>query len=770
MKKILFYSLLLLVGNSFAQNILSPNDFLQHNIGEQVTPHHQLVDYYEHIAENSPNVMLKYYGDTYEGRPLILAFVSTPENLAKLEDIRLNQLRRTGLEEGSVDESMNFAITWISFTVHGNEVAGSEASMPVLYELASPGNERSKEWLENSVVILDPCLNPDGYSRYTHWYRRYSNRIPNPDLNSLEHNEPWPNGRVNHYLFDLNRDWAWLTQKESQQRLKIYNQWMPHVHADLHEMGINSPYYFAPAAQPYHEYITDWQAEFQLDIGKNHAKYFDKEGWLYYTGEVFDLLYPSYGDTYPVFSGAIGMTYEQGGSGRAGRVGKASNGDLVTLIDRVAHHKTTALSTIEIASKNADRLNKNFNQYFKDAQNNPTGEYKTYIIKANNPKAKLKKLTDLLDLHKIAYGTLQQDAKVNGFDYKTASNKSGTISKGDLVISACQPKGVLTQVLFDPETAVVDSLTYDITAWALPYAHGLEAMATKQKIMPNTSFELPKMANAKKVKEPYAYAIRWQSAQDAHFLAQVLKTDLSVRYATEAFKIDGQSFETGTLVITQADNRGMGERFSSTVEALAKELGQEVVGLSTGFAEDGKDLGSGSYQFIERPKVAIVGDRPAYTNEFGQVWYYFERTLNYPVTVLTMSNLFRIDLDQYNVLVLPEGSFRFSENQAEQLSDWVRGGGRLIAIGASVRAFPNLAGFSLENNSSNDDGGESNDVPAVYGNATREYISSTTPGAIFETKIDVTHPLAYGLGDTYYSLKTGTQAYPYQEDIWNIGY
>ncbi|MEO1255470.1 MAG: M14 family zinc carboxypeptidase, partial [Bacteroidota bacterium] len=215
MKKLLIYSFLLLVGHLSAQSILSPNDFLKHNIGEQFTPHHQLVDYYEHVAENSPNVMLKYYGDTYEGRPLILAFVSTPENLAKLEDIRLNQLRRTGLEEGAVDESMNLAITWVSFSVHGNEAAGSEASMPVLYELVATGNDRTKKWLENSIVILDPSINPDGYSRYTHWYRRYANRIPNTDLASLEHNEPWPNGRVNHYLFDLNRDSTCVTQAQS---------------------------------------------------------------------------------------------------------------------------------------------------------------------------------------------------------------------------------------------------------------------------------------------------------------------------------------------------------------------------------------------------------------------------------------------------------------------------------------------------------------------------------------------------------------------------
>jgi len=761
--------ILFLVGQISAQNILSPNDFLKHNIGEQFTPHHQLVDYYEHVAANSPYVMLKYYGDTNEGRPLILAFVSTPENLAKLEDIRLNHLRRTGLEQGAVDENMDFAVTWLSFSVHGNEAAGSEASMPVLYELVAPGNEKTKGWLENSIVIIDPSVNPDGYARYTNWYRQYSNRIPNPNLNSLEHNEPWPNGRVNHYLFDLNRDWAWATQVESQQRLPMYNQWMPHVHADLHEMGINSPYYFAPAAQPYHEYITNWQAAFQNDIGRNHAKYFDKEGWLYYTKEVFDLLYPSYGDTYPTFSGAIGMTYEQGGSGRAGRTGMMSNGDNRTLQDRVAHHKTTALSTIEIASKNASRLNKNFVSYFNKARNNPNGDYKTYVVKGSNPRAKLVRLKKLLDLHRVAYGTVNQAQKVNGFDYKSASEKMNNIEKGDLVISAYQPKGVFVQVLFDPETKVVDSLTYDITAWSLPYAHGLEAFAVKNKIAADGTFNLPSLESPKKVERPVAYAIRWQSVQDAHFLAQLLKANMKVRYATVPFSLDGAQFETGTLVISKADNRNMKDDFYSTVEAIAKNNEQIIKPLSTGFMDSGKDLGSGSYELITAPKIAIVGDRPTSPNEFGQVWYYFEQELNYPITVLTMNNLFRVDLDEYDILVLPEGRFGFSDNQAQELSTWVRNGGRLIVIGSSVRAFAGLNGFSLERLDS-DSEEEERDTPAKYGDAAREYISSTTPGAIFETQIDATHPLGFGLGDTYFSLKTGTQAYPYQENMWNIGY
>ncbi|MEM1324520.1 MAG: M14 family metallopeptidase [Bacteroidota bacterium] len=768
MKQLLLLTFIGFALSLSAQTILSPDNFLKHNIGEQFTPHHRLIDYYEHVAENSPNVMLKYYGDTYEGRPLVLAFVSTPENLANLEAIRLNHLRKTGLETGKAD-GKDIAVTWLSFTVHGNEAAGSESAMPVLYELASPNNERTKEWLENSIVILDPVLNPDGNSRYISWYRQYANRVPNPDLNSLEHREPWPNGRVNHYLFDLNRDWAWATQKESQQRLKVYNQWLPHVHADLHEMGINSPYYFAPAAQPYHEYITDWQTEFQEDIGRNHAKYFDEEGWLYYTKEVFDLLYPSYGDTYPVYNGSIGMTYEQGGSGRAGRAGRAESGNLVTLKDRVAHHETTALSTIEVAAKNADRLSTEFEKFYDDAQNNPQGDYKTYIIKGTNSRAKLKRLTELLDLHRIEYGSLSSSRDGNGFDYKMAKNGSFDIEPNDLIISAYQPKGVLTQVLFDPETAVVDSLTYDITAWSLPYAYGFEAYATTDRINSNAEFQLPAMPMLSKSDNTYAYAISWESVADAHFLSQLLQEGIKVRFTNGSFSLEGRDFSAGTLIVNRADNRNLEKGWQDRLMALAEEHEQLIVPLQTGYVDSGRDLGSNSYSFIDAPNVAIVGDTPTFANEFGQVWFYMERELNYPVTVLTMKNLFSVDLDEYDVLILPEGRFRFSDGQVEQLQSWVRGGGKLIAIGRAVSGLASTGAFGLERASS-DEGDDENDEPAIYGESTRRYVSSTTPGAIFQTQIDETHPLGYGLGDTYYSLKTGTQSYSYQEDVWNVGY
>ena len=326
-----FYSLL-------GQEIKSPEEFLGYEIGSRFTRHHKIIDYFKYVSNTLSNVSLEKYGETNEHRPLYVTYISSEENMNNLDNIRKANLSQAGI---FAEKSNNKkAIVWLSYNVHGNEASSSEASMLTLYELVTT----KKAWLQNTVVIIDPCLNPDGRDRYVNWYNQVKSTPYDVLQDAKEHNEPWPGGRPNHYLFDLNRDWAWATQVESQQRIKIYNKWMPHIHVDFHEQGINSPYYFAPAAEPFHEVITDWQRDFQTQIGKNHAKYFDKEGWLYFTKESFDLLYPSYGDTYPTFMGAIGMTYEQAGHGRAGLAINTDEGEVLTLKARATHHNTTGLS------------------------------------------------------------------------------------------------------------------------------------------------------------------------------------------------------------------------------------------------------------------------------------------------------------------------------------------------------------------------------------------------------------------------------------------
>ncbi|HNP54912.1 MAG TPA: M14 family metallopeptidase, partial [Ferruginibacter sp.] len=416
------------------------------------------------------------------GNELLVAIVSSPENMANLEAIRQNNLRLTGLLADQAADPQLPAIVWLSYNVHGNEASSSEVAMVLLHQLVAGKDAAVAEWLKKVVVIIDPCLNPDGRERYISWYNRMVGRYPNPDINSREHDEPWPGGRTNHYNFDLNRDWAWQTQVETQQRLALYQQWMPVIHSDYHEQYPDNPYYFAPAAEPFHEAISGWQRSFQQVIGKNHARYFDAQGWLYFTRELFDLFYPAYGDTYPIFNGAIGMTFEQAGHGVGGLAVIKSDGDTLTLKDRIAHHLTTSLSTIEIASKQATALNQEFKKYYDEAQRLGSGAYQHFILDGSN-EAKAAALRQLLDRNQIRYSAVKEGQRVTGFNYFSGKEESYTTRKTDWLVSTTQPKGVLARVLFEPNARLVDSVTYDITAWSMPYAYGIAAMAVKGPVV-----------------------------------------------------------------------------------------------------------------------------------------------------------------------------------------------------------------------------------------------------------------------------------------------
>jgi hypothetical protein len=774
MPKLLMIACLLLPLALGAQ-LQSPSAFLPHEHGQHFTPHHTVVDYFRHVADHSPAAMLSTYGMTNESRPLLLAFVSSPDNLAKLEDIRQNNLRRAGLLDGRPDPALDRAIVWLSFGVHGNEAAATESSMSALYELIRPDHAQAQEWLQRTIVIIDPSLNPDGYDRYVNWYRQAAPLHPTPEGGTYEHREPWPGGRPNHYFFDLNRDWAWQTQAETQQRAAVYRQWMPHLHVDYHEQFPNNPYYFAPAAAPYHEYVTEWQADFQFEIGKNNARYFDREGWLYFTREHFDLLYPSYGDTYPTFNGAIGMTYEQAGHGIAGRAFLLENGDTLTLADRIAHHTATALATVETAAGNADKLVENFQAYFARAANSPIGTYKSFIVRGDSPRGKLKAFCDLLDRNGIQYGQAGKEMALRAFNYQTGREESVTVRNSDLIVSAYQPMSVLAQVLLEPEPKLEDTLTYDITAWSLPYAFGLEAYAAKQRLEPSAAFSFEAPPQSQPEAAPaYAYLAEWSSFQSARFLSALLQQGIQARYATGGFSIEGQAYQPGTLAITWADNRKMeAGRFHETVARLAREHELPVQAVRTGFSDDGFDLGSSSFQFIKPPKVAMLFGEGTSSGNVGELWHFFERQLGYPVYLFPAQQLSSMDWSAYNVLVLPEGRYTLNEETTARLSEWLNRGGRLIAIGSALKTLENKADFSLQRQASYErsylEEAKSAALEPHAGQA-RRHISYDIPGAIFQLELDVTHPLAFGLGKHYHSLKTGSTFYQLLPSGGNVGY
>ena len=729
------FALLGVVTFSFGQ-IQSPAEFLGYELGDSFTRHHKVVEYYQQLAAAEPDrVVLEKYGETNEGRPLYLVFLGSKNSISNREQIRVNHLK-TLVGESTED----YSIVWLSYNVHGNESVSTEASMKTAFELLT---EKS-HFLDNTLVIIDPCINPDGRDRYVNWYNQTKNKRIQPDPNSAEHFEPWHSGRTNHYVFDLNRDWVWMTQVESEARLPLYQKWQPQIHVDFHEQGVNQPYYFAPAAEPLHEVITDFQKQFQDEIGRNHAKYFDANGWLYFTKERFDLLYPSYGDTYPTFHGAIGMTYEQGGSGRAGLAIRNSEGNLLTLKDRIEHHFTTGISTVEMASKNGERLQREMANFVQEGLDDP----KTYILSGNTDN--LKALTQLLDKHQINYGQ-GKGSLVSGYDYRSQTQKRIKADENSLIIPAGQTKNKLIQVLLEPRTKLSDSITYDITAWSLPFTYDVNALLSTKKVPYNNGYSVSSIAAIEK--GAFAYVMNYNGFSSLKALAALLDRGMTVRTSYSDFKIAKNSFQAGSSILLAAENPNL----ENTLERISQEFEVSFKAVSTGFVDQGKDFGSPSVTKTKTIKIALLKGNGISSYNFGEWWHFLENDLDYPVSVLDTEYLGYYDLDNYDVLIMPDGNYRgFNDNTLNSIEKWVSDGGKLIAQSGALSALSRQGNFNIK---LKDTEQPSTDPLLPYELQEREGIKNYITGAVFKTKVDSTHPVAYGYDSNYYGLKLNSEAY-----------
>lgn len=759
---------------SFAQQ--SPAAFLGYEPGERFTPHYMVMEYVRHVADNSPRVTISPYGETYEGRELLVAFVSSERNMDRLEAIRQSNLARAGLGVGDVlpDQPV---IVWLSYNVHGNESVSSESAMQTLYELAHTQNTRTGSWLENAVVVLDPMINPDGRDRYVNWYRQQLGAWQDVEPDAIEHNEPWPGGRTNHYYFDLNRDWAWLTQQETRARVALYNEWMPQIHVDFHEQGIDNPYYFAPAAEPFHPVITDFQRSFQETIGRNHARYFDEKGWLYFTGQVFDLFYPGYGDTYPTYNGAIGMTYEQGGSGRAGLGIETAEGDTLTLATRIAGHHTTGMSTVEVAAEHSSTLLSEFTAFFeRSARSGPDG-VSAWVMRSPAGPERLAALASHLDQLGISYGTPQSDSRQRGWSYRTKASENMVAVPGDLVVPAAQPRSTMARVLFEAESAIPDSLTYDITAWALPYAYDLDAWSVPSDIrLAEWTAEPNLKPDPESPARPYAWISAWEDAGDVPYLSALLKAGLRVRFPERSLTVDGRVYGPGSLIVTRRGNERFGDGFHDLVRSIAAEHGQEAQPMASGLVPDGPDLGSSDVHHLDAPRVALLTGSPASSSSVGELWHLFDEVWQYPVTRIAADDIRRVALSDYDVLILPSGSYGriWPDNELDPLRDWIRNGGRLVAVDGAAAWLTGKDGFAIKALPEDEPADSVRTAEArtrVYAERERTRLQSDNPGAVFSAVVDTTHPLAYGLSPSTWVLRrrgdgpaimTGSSA-------WNVG-
>lgn len=746
-----------------AANLLaqpSPTDFLGYPAGTSFTPHHRITDYFEAIGSQSDRVVVIEYGRTWEGRPLTLAFVSTPANLALLDSIQEMQMKL--LQGGG--PGADLAITWLSFGIHGDEGSSSEAAMELLYQLTRTDDPQMEEWLSQSLVIIDPCLNPDGRERYTNWYRSVLGSTPSVDPASREHNQPWPGGRYNHYYFDLNRDWSWATQIETKARLREYNKWLPHIHIDFHEQDYTAGYYFGPAVQPYHSQIHPWQDAFQNILASNHRKHFDARGWLYFSKERFDLLYPGYGDTYAMLSGAAGITYEApGGVGLGIRL---PSGDTLRLSDRIERHTLAAMSTIETAVAHRKALRDGLARYFNEYRS--LVEDGAYLIRVSDAVSCMS-LRSFFELHGIRSFNPMPQSRLRATPYGSSQTRLVDIDADDLIVPISQPKYRLLRALMEPLTELNETETYDVTAWNLPYAFGLDVYILPKEPRASEQAVRPAASGAAISGEPYAWLVNWSGMEDARLLASLHADDIRIRRSVEEFSYGSMNFGRGSLIISQNDNRN--QVLSVYLEPIRYKYPGRLhpvyggAGDSTGTFS----IGSSTVRPLKRPSVALMSGPECYAQNLGEIWFYLEHNLGLQVNLIDQEELEQTDLRSYTHLIIPSGRYTFFQDDEifHRLDIWIRDGGILLLMQSAIDAFTGDGRFGLQKVQIREDS-LAKPGRRLYADRNSLHRRRINPGAVVLLEIDSSHPVGFGYSGYWHSLLSHNRLYAQLDDGWNV--
>ncbi len=662
-----------------AQSVPSPREILGYELGDRFTDASAVVRYAEALAAASDRVNLVRYGETAEGRPLSLLVIA--RNLApeSVERVLQANARLTDPDLNAADASAiareNPAIAWFTYGVHGDESASTEAALWTAYDLAV-GGEGTAGILDSLIVVIDPMANPDGRDRYVQWYAGARGRRPNPESASREHRQPWPGGRYNHYLFDLNRDWTWATQVETRARLEAWRRWNPQVHVDFHEMGYTSSYFFFPAAEPLNPIYPDYTVRWAEYFGRANAAEFDRRRWLYYTGETFDMFYPGFGDSWPSLVGAIGMTYEQAGSGAAGLVVLRPDGTELTLEDRATHHRVAGLSTLRAAAARKTELLTEFAGFHRGQGSEQTD---VLLVPGPDPSA-TRDLVASLQMQGVRVERADRPFRASANPHPGFAERS-EFPVGTYRVRSRQPRGRLAVTLLQPETLLADGVTatYDITAWSLPYAYGVEAHSTGP--VGDGGFEPVPVFRETTVAGPPQQSYGWLVLPSFRAAGPVMRYVAGGGRAfalRRAFEQDGVSWPAGT-VFMPADDGAVDGLVSAGLSPL-------VHPVRSGSTPRGHDLGTGSSITVLAPRVGVLMGSGLSASSAGAIWFLLEVMAEIPFDALDASSAGLTALEPYDVLVVPSGNpSRTSEGLAVDLEEWVGRGGTLVTLGSSTR-------------------------------------------------------------------------------------
>lgn len=718
---------------SYNTALSTPEQILGFGIGERHIRHDQLLRYFEQLSEGSDRVVLTDIGRTAEFRQQILATISTPENLKKLPQL-LNTKQRSASDP---------LIVWLGYSVHGDEISGSNAALVVAYHLAASNNEAVVKMLENTIIVLEPSVNPDGMDRFVNWVSTHRGITANADANHIEHHQAWRTGRTNHFGFDLNRDWLLLSQQESQNRMPYFHQYQPHVLGDFHEMGANSSYFFQPGIPSRTHPLTPTRnTDLTRLLATYHGAALDGEQRLYYSEENYDDFYYGKGSTYPDINGSIGILFEQASS--RGFQQETING-LLTFEYGIKNHVLTSLSTIEGAWQNVDTFKQYQQQFYQASEKAAKKEkFSGYLISEANDSYRLSTLLTKLKQHQIEVYPLIEDFRLNGQLYKKETS---------YYLPLAQKQYRVIKALFDQGTNFQDNTFYDVSGWTMPLAMDIDFHQVGRTWGLSLS-EQPWQQAERKVLSPtsnaYAYAFEWDEYLAPKLLNQLLTVGLKIKVATKTFSsvIDGErkSFKAGTIVIpttlqTMAD-------WQEKLAQLAHQNSIDVYSINTGLTIAGVDLGSRSIMPIDKVKVLLVGGKGSSQYEAAEVLYYLDATLGIPVSVVEQARLARIDLSTYTHVIMVDGNYKsLPERTVKSITAWVKQGGVIIGQKRAAKWLSEQELLKVNFVSKEYKEQLFDHEKLSYKDKEKLSARKRISGAIFQGEIDVSHPLTFGYND-----------------------
>lgn len=658
-----------------------------HAPADRITSTDETITYLQALAKAAPQRMkMVEYARSWQGRPLYYIIITAPENMARLDAV---QADLSSIAAGRPGNGSALPVTWLTYGVHGNEISSTDAAMMMAYHLLAAKNDtRAQKILRETIVVLDPMQNPDGRARFVQNFRGSLGIEPTGDRQAAEHDEPWPSGRVNHYLFDLNRDWFTLSQPETRGKVKAIRQWNPVVVVDVHEMGGDNSYFFSPAAQPINPNITASQRRAYELIGRNNASWFDRIGQPYFTREVYDLFYPGYGDTWNTHQGAIGSTYEQASS--RGLLWDRRDGKQLTYADTVRNHFIASFSTAEAVSNEAARFLTDYADYRAANANGAAGRG-SYIIDLATRRWNAEALGRRLVAQGIEVVRRDGAATACGTSYPN----------GYLAVTQAQPAARLVRSLLDRNTALPPDFVneqerrrtqdlphelYDVTAWSVGLMSGVDVRLCNGAVSGQDFDSDAPITPIAQGEGGFAVAVPWTDSGQARLVMMALREGLEAKVTDEAFTKDGRSYPRGTVLFPVKDNSDEGMQ---KLAAMARDIGAETIALGNSWVEDGPNLGSTAFARLTQPKVAMAWGDGISQLSAGSMRYVLERRLGQPVVPIRTDRLARADLDDYDVLIVPEGSPDniLGDSGQRTISNFVRRGGILVAVGDSIASF-----------------------------------------------------------------------------------